>query len=88
MYGYAITSPGVTEIDEQLTMAYDLDILKDILYMELLEYPYKIQEEVAEFVQEYVNVDDLADASGSRVGLEVFDDAGEHVFTLRFERVW
>lgn len=88
MYGYAVTSPGVTEIDEQLTMAYDLNILKDILYMELIEYPYTIQEEVAQFVKEYVNESDLADASGSRVGLEVFDDEGEHIFTLRFERVW
>lgn len=86
MYGYAITQPGSNELDEQLKMAYDLDDLKLILFVEMGDYDPDVLDEVANFVNEDVTEEQLAESL--RVALEVYDAQGEHEFTLRFEKVW
>lgn len=85
MYGFAITSPGVPEIGEQLNMFETLGAAKDAATFEVCQYTVDVFLELAEFIREDVKADVLEEYR--RVAIEIIRE-DEHVLTLRFEKVW
>lgn len=85
MYGFAMIPVGINETDEQLTMANDLDVLRHVVALEIMEYPAAVANDVIDFLQD---VTEAELDEHLRVGVDIYDEDAEYAFNLRFEKLW